>query len=152
MYSFHLLLISSAPTRSLLFLSFIVSIFGQNVLWYFQLSWKDHESFPFCCFTLCLCSVHWRRPSCRSLLFFGILCLVGCTFPFLPCFSFLFFLQLFVKLPQITTLSSCFSFYLRWFCSLLPAQYYEPSSIVLQAHCLLDLIPLNLSIISTAFS
>ena len=45
-----------------------------------------------------------------SLLFFGTLNLVGCAFPFLPCFSLLFFFQLFVKPPQVTTLPSCFSF------------------------------------------
>ena len=67
------------------------------------------------------------------MLFFGTLHLVGCTFPFLPCFSLLFFLQLFVKPSQIITLPSCFSFSLGWYCSLLPIQYYRPLSIVLQA-------------------
>ena len=37
-YSFHLFLISSAPTRYLPFLSFIMPSFGQNVPWYFQFS------------------------------------------------------------------------------------------------------------------
>ena len=67
--------------------------------------------------------------------------LIGYTFPFLPWFSFLFFVQLFVKPPQTTTLPSCVSFSLGWFCSLPPVQYYEPLSIVLQALCLPDLIP-----------
>ena len=49
--------------------------------------------------------------------------------------------QLFVKPPQITTLPSCFSFSLRWFCLLPPVQYYRPLSIVLQARCFLGLIP-----------
>ena len=40
-----------------------------------------------------------------------------------------------LKPPQITTLPSCFSFSLGWFCSLPPVQYYKPLSIVLQAHC-----------------
>jgi len=89
---------------------------------------------------LFFCTVHWRRPSCPSLLLFGTLGLVGCTFPFLPCFLLLFFLQLFIKPPQTTTLPSSFSISLRWFCSLSPVQYYRTPSIVLQAHCLLGLI------------
>ena len=36
---------------------------------------------------------------------------------------------------QMTTLPSCFSFSLGWFCSLSPVQYYGPPFIVLQAHC-----------------
>ena len=75
------------------------------------------------------------RPSCLSLVSFGTLHLVGCTFPFLPCFSFLFFLQLFVKPSQIITLPSCFSFSLGWYWLLPPIQYYRPLSIVLQAYC-----------------
>ena len=42
------------------------------------------------------------------------------SFLFLPCFSLLFFLQLFVKPPETTTLPFCFSFSLRWFCLLPP--------------------------------
>ena len=40
-YSFCLFLISSTSIRSLLFLSFIVPIFGWMFLWYFQFSWQD---------------------------------------------------------------------------------------------------------------
>ena len=40
-YSFYLFLISSTSIRSLLFLSFIVPIFGWMFLWYFQFSWQD---------------------------------------------------------------------------------------------------------------
>ena len=43
------------------------------------------------------------------------------------------------KAPQITTLPSCFS--LGWFCSPPRVQYYGCLSIVLQAHCYLDLVP-----------
>ena len=62
-------------------------------------------------------SLHFsiRKPSCLPLLFSGTLYLVGCTFPFLPCFSLLFFLQLFIKPPHIMTLLSFFSFSLGWF-------------------------------------
>ena len=52
------------------------------------------------------------------------------------------FLQLWSGVTRvITTLPSCFSFSLGWFCSLPPVQYYGPPSIVLQAHCLQVLIP-----------
>ena len=62
-------------------------------------------------------SLHFsiRKPFCLPLLFSGTLYLVGCTFPFLPCFSLLFFLQLFIKPPHIMTLLSFFSFSLGWF-------------------------------------
>ena len=73
-----------------------------------------------------------------SLLFFGTLHLVGCTFPFAVAFHFTS--QLFVKPPQTTTLPSFISFPLGWFCLLPPVQYYELLSIVLQALSLQDLI------------
>ena len=85
-------------------------------------------------FLLVLCTVHCRRPSCLSMLFFGTLLLVRCIPPFLLCFPLLSSLQLFVKLPQIITLLSCFSFSLGWFHLLLPVQYYSTPSIVLQTH------------------
>ena len=85
-YSFHIFLIFSASTKSPPFLSFYCAH-----LWaqYFQFSWRDPWCIPFCCFPLFLSIVHWRRPSCLSLLFFGTLHLVGYIFPFLPCFSLL---------------------------------------------------------------
>ena len=95
----------------------------------------------FNCFALFLCTVHLGRLSYLSLLFSGTLHSLGWSFPFLPCFSLLFFPQLFVKSPQKTTLPSCISFSLGWFCSLPPIQCYELSPIVLQALCLSDLIP-----------
>ena len=67
-------------------------------------------SFPFYCFPLLLCIVHWRRPSYFSLLFSGSLHSVGYIFHFLPCFLLLFFPQLFINPPQTTTLPSCISF------------------------------------------
>ena len=57
--------------------------------WHLQFSWRNLQSFSFCCFILVLYTVHWRRPFCLSVLFFGNLYLVGYTFPFLPCFSLL---------------------------------------------------------------
>ena len=65
-----------------------------------------------------------------------LLCLVGRSLPSLPCFSLLFILPLFVKSPQITTLPSCFSFSLGWFCLPSPVQCCRTVSIVL-----LDLAP-----------
>ena len=86
-------------------------------------------------------SVHLRRPSYLYLLFSRTLHSVGYIFPFLPCLSLLFFSQLFVRPPQTTTLPCCISFSWGWFWSPPPVQSYEPSSIVLQALCLPDLIP-----------
>ena len=60
-------------------------------------------------FSLLLCIINIRRPYLSSL-FSGILPSVGYIFPFPPCLLLLFFLQLFVKPPQITTLPSCISF------------------------------------------
>ena len=76
MYSFHLFLISYASTRSLLFLSFIVPIFGWNVPSIFSTFLKRSLVFFLLCFPLFLCIVHWRRPSCLFLLFSETLCLV----------------------------------------------------------------------------
>ena len=40
-YSYHLLLISSASVRSIPFVSFIVPIFDEMFPWYLQFSWRD---------------------------------------------------------------------------------------------------------------
>ena len=140
-YSCHLFLISSASIRSLPFLSFIVPIFARNVPLISPVCLKRSLVFPFCCFPLFLYILHWRRPSCLFLLFCGTLHSVGYTFNFLPCFSLLFFPQIFVSPPQTTTLPPCISFSLGWFWSVSPVQYYEPLSKVLQALCPPDLIP-----------
>ena len=59
-------------------------------------------------------------------------------FPFLLCLLLLFFSQLFVRPPQTPF---CISSSWGWFWSPPPVQCYEPSSIVLQALYLSDLIP-----------
>ena len=59
-----------------------------------------------------------------SLLFSQTLYSLGYIFTFLPCLSFLFFPQLFVKSPQSVTLHSCISFSLGWFWSL-PSVVFE---------------------------
>ena len=72
MYSFHLFLIfliSITPTRSLLFLSSVVPIFGWNAPLIFSTFLKRTLVVFHLCFPLFLCIVEWRRPSCLSLLF-----------------------------------------------------------------------------------
>ena len=103
-YCCHLFLISSAPVRSIPFLSFIEPIFAWNVP-------LVSQSFPFYCFPLFFCIDCWGRLSYLSLLFFGTLHSNGYIFPFLLCFfAFLFFSQLFVRPPQTVILLFCISF------------------------------------------
>ena len=52
-------------------------IFGWNIPLIFPIFLRSLV-FPFCCLLLVLCTVHWRRPSCLSVLFSGTLRLVGC--------------------------------------------------------------------------
>jgi len=72
------------------------------------------------------------------MLFFGNLCLVGYTSPLL-------FASLLSSAICKASSDNHFAFLLFFFfgivLSLAPVQYYRPLSIVLQAHCLLDLIP-----------
>ena len=102
---------------------------------------KEISSFPFYCFPLFLCTDHWGRLSYLSLLFFGTLHSNGYIFPFLICFSLLFFSQLFVRTPQTAILPFCISFSWGWSWSFSPVQCHKLPSIVHQALCLSDLIP-----------
>ena len=81
----------------------------------------------------------WGRLSYLSLLFFGILHSNGYTFPFLLCFSLLFFSQL-CKASS----DNHFAFFHFFFLGmvLVTASYtmYKPLPTVLQALCLSDLI------------
>ena len=61
------------------------------------------------------------------------LCIHLDIFPFHPCLSLVFFLQIFVKHPQTTTLPCCISFSWEWLWSLPPVQCYWFPFIVLQA-------------------
>ena len=72
MYSCHLFL-SSASIRSILFLSFIVPIFAGNVLLLSLIFLKRSLVFPILLFSSTFCTVHLRRLSYLSLLFFGTL-------------------------------------------------------------------------------
>ena len=75
----------------------------------FPIFLKRSLAFPLLLFSSSV--MHYSlKKGFMSPLFFGTLNLVGCAFPFLPFFSLLFFFQLFVKPPQVTTLPSCFSF------------------------------------------
>ena len=99
-------------------------------LWYLQFSWRD-LIFPFLLFSSIYlhCSLKKAFLSvCYSLELHS----VGYIFPFLPWFLLLFFPQLFVKPPQKTTLPSCISFSLWWFCSLPRVQYNKPLFLVLK--------------------
>ena len=73
-----------------------------------------------------------RMPLYLSLLLSGTLHSVKYIFPFLPCLLLLFFLHLFLRSPQTTTLPSLILFPLQWFLSL-PSVCYEPVFIILQA-------------------
>ena len=78
--------------------------------WYFYFSGRDLWSFPFYCFLLFLCIGHRGRFSYFSFLFFETMHSDGHIFPFLLCFSLLFFSQLFVRPPQTDILLFYFLF------------------------------------------
>ena len=133
MYSFHLILISSAFTRSLPFLSFIVPVFGWNAPLMFPIFLKRSLIF-------------------LPLLFSSIIKHYSLKKAFLSLLDILWnsvFNWIYVSLPVLLFTSLCssaickassdnhfgfFSFSLGWFCLLPPVQY-GPLSIVLQAHC-----------------
>ena len=75
------------------------------------------------------------------LLFFGTLHSYAYIFPFLLCFSLLFFSKLFVRPPQTAILLFCISFPWGWSWSLPPVQCHKTPSIVHQGLYLSDLVP-----------
>ena len=108
----HLFKSSSAPVRSLPFLSFIVPIFAWTVslvsLNFFAISSLSLSIVFLYCFSLLfflfsLCIVHLRL-SYLSLLLSGTLNSIGCIFPFLLFLSLLFFCQLIVRTAHATPL------------------------------------------------
>ena len=142
MYFCYLFLISSASIRSLLFLSFICAHLRMKCSFDISSFLEEISSLSHSIVYLYFfCIVHLRRHSYLSLLFSGTLHSIGYIFPFLTYFLLLFFPQLSVKPSQTTTLLSCISFSLGWFLSVTPVHCYEPLSIILQALCLLYLIP-----------
>ena len=92
--------ISSVSFRPLPFLPFIVPLVGWNVPLIFLVFLK--RSLVFTLLLLFSISLHCslKKTFYSGLTVLGTLHLVECTFPFLPCFSLLFYPQLFVKPPQ----------------------------------------------------
>ena len=75
-YLYDLFLISSASIRSLPFLSFVLPVFGWNVPLIFSVFLKKSLVLPFLLFSsIFFCIVHWRRPSCLSLLLSAFSCM-----------------------------------------------------------------------------
>ena len=140
-YSYHFFLISSASLRSISFLSFIEPIFAWNIPLVSLIFLKRSLVFPILLFSSI--SLHWllRKAFYLFLLFFGTLHSDAYIFPFLLCFSLLFFSQLFVRPPQTAISLFCISFPRGWSWSLSPVQCHEPQSIVHQALYLSDLGP-----------
>ena len=130
-HSCYFFIIASVSVRSVWFLPFIVPIFAWNVPLISLIVLKRPLVFPFYCFPLNLCIVPLRRSSYFSLLFSGTRHSLGFIFPFLSCFSRLFFSQLFVRPPQTTILLFCISFPWGWSWSLSPVRH-ETQSIVHQ--------------------
>ena len=103
-YSCHIFLTFSASVRSIPFLSFMEPIYAWNVPLVSLIFLKRSLVFPCYYFPLFICTDLWRRLSYLFLLFFGTLHSCGYIFPFLLCFSLLFFSQLFVRPPQTARL------------------------------------------------
>ena len=115
-FSYHFFLISSV-IRSIPFLSFIVPILAWNVPLVSLVFLKRSLVFPNLLFSSI--SLHSSlRKAYLSLLFFGTLHSDAYIFPFLLCFSLLFFSQLFVRPPQTAILLFCISLPWGWSWSL----------------------------------
>ena len=136
-YSCHLFLISSASVRSLPFLSFIGPIFAWHVPLVSLIFFKRSLVFPIQLFSSV--SSHWSlRKTFLSLL--AVLwnsAFRWIIFPFLLCFSRLFFSQIFVRPPQTAILLLAFLFLGD---GLTPCLLCNVTN-VHQALCLSDLIP-----------
>jgi len=136
-YSFHFFLVFSGSTRSVPVLSFIVPIFGRNPPLMFPIFLKRSLVFPLLLFSSII-----KHSSLKKLFLSLLAIFLNSAFnrmyvSSVPCLP--FSSSAVCKAPQITTLPSCFS--LGWFCSPPRVQYYGCLSIVLQAHCYLDLVP-----------
>ena len=145
MYSCHDFLISSASVRSLLFLSFILTISAWNVRLIAPVFLKKSVVFPNLFFPVFF-FLFVLRLSYLSLLFSGTLHLIEYISPFPLCLLLPLFSQLFGRPPHMITLPSCISLLLGLVlvstsCTML--QCYKTLSIVLHAFCLPCLIPWN---------
>ena len=152
-YSCHLFLISSASVRSIPFLSFIVPIFTWNVPLVLLIFLKRSLVFPNLVFSSISLHCFLRKPFFfffnLSLLFFGTLHSNVYIFPFLLCFSLLFFTQLFVRPPQTAILLFLHFFFLGMVLisvSCTMSQTYVHSSSATQS---IRSSPLNLFLTST---
>ena len=106
-YSCHLFLISSAYLKSIPFLSFIVSVFAWNIPLVSLIFLKRSLVFPILLFSSI--SLHWPlRKAFLAILWNSAS--DAYIFPFLLCFSRLFFSQLFVRPPRTAILLFCISF------------------------------------------
>ena len=132
---------SDASVMSIPFLSFIEPILAWNVPLAFLIFLKRSLVFPILFFSSISLPGLLRKAFYLSLLFFETLHSDAYIFPFLLCFSPLFFSQLFVRPPQTATLLFSISFPWGWSWSLSPVQCHGPPSIVYQALCLSDLVP-----------
>ena len=140
-YSFQLFFITTACTMSIPFLSFIVTIFGQDVHLIVPIFLKRYLVSPLLLFSsifkhctlkktfFSLFAILWN--SVFSWIYFSLSPLLSASLP--P--------SAICKAFSENHFSFCFSFSFGLFCLLLPVQYYRPPFIILQAHCLLDLIP-----------
>ena len=107
-------------------------------LWYIQFSWNLYF-FPFCCFPLFLCIVHWRRPSVSAILWNSAFSWVYLSL------SPLLFISLLSSAICKSFSDNRFAFLLFFFLRMVlfgaSVQCYGPLSVDLQALCLLDLAP-----------
>ena len=130
MYSFHLFLVSST---SLSFLSFIVLIFGWGVSLRFPIFLKRFLVFPLLLFS----SIFMHFPLKAFLSLLAVLWNSAFSWVYLS-LSPLPFASLLSSAICKTSSDNHFAFLLfcfgGWFCSKSHVQYYEPLSIVLQAH------------------
>ena len=140
-YSCHLLLISSASARSILFLSFIEPIFAWNIPLVSLIFLKRCLVFPILLFSSI--SLHWSlRKAFLSLLAILWNSAFRCLYLY---FSPLHFASLLFtaicKASPDSHFAFCISFLWGWSWSLSPVQCHKPPSIVLQTPYLSDLIP-----------
>ena len=110
LYCYHLFLTSSAPVRSIPYLSFIVPIFAWNIPFVSLIFLKKSLVFPILLFSSISLLWSLRKPFLSLLAICWNLHSDGCIFPFLLCLQLLFFSQLLVRPPQAAILPFCIYF------------------------------------------
>ena len=116
-------------TRSLPFLSSIVPVFGQNAPFMLPIFLKRSLLFPLLFASIIKhCSLKKVFLSFLAILWNSVFNWMYLSPSLLLCPSLRS--SSICKAPQLTTLPSCFSFSLGWFCSPPPVQYYRPLSTV----------------------